>query len=164
MITFNEIKESSGCHFMPIRSIWYIQNQFSLRNFFGGGGGGRRKGAEEGGGGRGGSTPQSNPYPFKCHFWSQRKQFRIPSIVKRYPFYIPCLELGIPFNCCKCTVLTIWIFHKTRTFSWLFHSHEMYLLALLGFFTNRNDRILLPFHIIQLVKSLPFYIPEAWKS
>ena len=34
---------------MPIRSIWYIQNQFSLRNFFGGGGGG----AEEGGGGRG---------------------------------------------------------------------------------------------------------------
>ena len=31
---------------MPIRSIWYIQNQFSLRNFFGGGGGGR--GAEEG--------------------------------------------------------------------------------------------------------------------
>ena len=76
MITFNEIKESSGCHFMPIRSIWYIQNQFSLRNFFGGGGEaeeggggrGRRKGAEEGGGGRGGSTPQSNPYPFKCHF------------------------------------------------------------------------------------------------
>ena len=53
MITFNEIKESSGCHFMPIRSICYIQNQFSLRNFFGGGGGGRggrgwRKGAEEG--------------------------------------------------------------------------------------------------------------------
>ena len=54
MITFNKIKESNGCHFMPIRSIWYIQNQFSLRNFFGSGGeggageGGRRKGAEEG--------------------------------------------------------------------------------------------------------------------
>ena len=48
MITFNEIKESSGRHFMPIRSIWYIQNQFSLRNFFGAGGGGGRKEAEEG--------------------------------------------------------------------------------------------------------------------
>ena len=30
--------------------------------------------------------------------------FRIPSIDKWYLFHIPCLDLCIPFNCCKCTV------------------------------------------------------------
>ena len=33
-------------------------------------------------------------------------------------------------------------------------------LVLLGLFTDRNDAFL-PFHILQLVKSLPVFIPEA---
>ena len=53
----------------------------------------------------------------------KRYHFCIPHIEKWYPFHIPTLELCIPFNCCKCTVFTIWINHKTRTFSWLSHSH-----------------------------------------
>ena len=46
------------------------------------------------------------PYPFINHFSRKRYPFRIPrpSIDKWYPFHIPCLELCIPFNCCKCTV------------------------------------------------------------
>ena len=43
--------------------------------------------------------------------------FRIPSIDKWYPFLIPCLELCIPFNCCKRTVFYIGISHKNVTFS-----------------------------------------------
>ena len=41
---------------------------------------------------------------------------------------------------CKCTVFQIWINHKTR----------MHLLALLGIFTDQNDRFLYPFIILQL--------------
>ena len=48
-------------------------------------------------------------------------------IDKWYPFHLPLLELCIPFNSCKCTVLKIWINHKPRTFSWPFHSHKMHL-------------------------------------
>ena len=49
------------------------------------------------------------PYPFIYHFSR-----------KRYPFHIPCLQLCIPFNCCKCIVFKIRFNHKTRTFSRLF--------------------------------------------
>ena len=64
-------------------------------------------------------------------------------------------KLCIPFICCKCAVLKIWINHKIRTFYQLFHScHKMYLLALLGLFTDQNDRfpnpsiyfVFVPFH------------------
>ena len=44
---------------------------------------------------RGGSVPE---------FSWKRYPFRILSIDKSYLFHIPCLELCIPFNCCKCTV------------------------------------------------------------
>ena len=37
-------------------------------------------------------------------FHKKRYSFRIPSIDKWYPFHIPCSELCIPFDCCKCTV------------------------------------------------------------
>ena len=49
------------------------------------------------------APPQSpTPYRFIYHF--SRYPFCIPSIDKWYPFYIRCLELYNPFNCCKCTV------------------------------------------------------------
>ena len=44
---------------------------------------------------RGGSVPE---------FSRKRYPFRILSIDKSYLFHIPCLELCIPFNWCKCTV------------------------------------------------------------
>ena len=37
-----------------------------------------------------------------------------------YPFHMPSLELCIPLNCCKCTVIQIWTNHKTRPFTQLF--------------------------------------------
>ena len=73
---------------------------------------------------------------------------------KWYPFHIPCSEF-YPFNYRKCTVLKVWINHKTRMFSRLFHSHKMHLLALLGLFTDQND--IFPYPSIYFVKSLPSY-------
>ena len=79
----------------------------------------------------------TTPYPFIYPFWQQRWPFHIciPSNDKWYPFHIPSLErLCIPFNCCKCTVFKIWINHKTRTSSQLFHSHKIHFLVLLQLF------------------------------
>ena len=54
---------------------------------------------------QGGSAPRSNPLPpFIYHFSRKRYPFRIPSIDKWYPCHTPCLELCIPFKCCKCTI------------------------------------------------------------
>ena len=39
---------------------------------------------------------------------------------KWYPFHIPCLELCTPCTCCKCTVISIGIHDKNRTFSQLY--------------------------------------------
>ena len=70
------------------------------------------------------------------------------------------LALCIHFSCCKGTVFTIWINHKTRMFPLLSHSNKMYLLALLGF-QQPKWQIFLPFHVLQIVKSLPSHRPEA---
>ena len=54
---------------------------------------------------QGGSAPRSNPLPpFIYHFSRKRYPFRIPSIDKWYRCHVPCWELCIPFNCCKCTI------------------------------------------------------------
>ena len=67
----------------------------------------------------GGPTP--NPF-YTNHFSQKRYSFRIPSIDKWYPFHIPCLELCIHFNCCKCTVFSVGINHKNKTFSRLYQA------------------------------------------
>ena len=51
-----------------------------------------------------GSAPRSSPLPFYIPFFTKRYPSRIPSIDKWCPCHIPCLELCIRFNCCKCTV------------------------------------------------------------
>ena len=44
-------------------------------------------------------------YYYFFFFSRKRYPFRIPSISDKWcPFHIPCLELCIPFDCCKCTV------------------------------------------------------------
>ena len=70
------------------------------------------------------------------------------------------LALCIHSSCCKGTVFTIWINHKTRIFPLLSHSNKMHLLALLGF-QQPKWQIFLPFHVLQIVKSLPSHRPEA---
>ena len=77
-------------------------------------------------------------------------------------FTYPVYDFPSLLNCSKGTVFKIWINHKNRTFSRLFHSHEMHLLALLGLYRPKWQ-ISSPFYILQQVKSLPFHIPEAWK-
>ena len=48
-------------------------------------------------------TPENpTPYPFINHFSRKRYPFHIPSISDKWcPLQIPCLELCIPFDCCK---------------------------------------------------------------
>ena len=63
---------------------------------------------------RGGSAPRTNPLPFIYHF-----------------------------NRCKCTVFQITINHILERFP-TFSSHKLHLLALLGSFTDLNDRFPYP--------------------
>ena len=53
--------------------------------------------------------------------------------------------------------------HRTRTFTWLLHSHKMRLLVFFVSFYIQKWQISLPFHIPLLVKSLSFDMSEAWK-
>ena len=65
-----------------------------------------------GGGGEGGYSAkfytmrlrvEASPVPFIYlhHFWQKRNPVRILSIDRWYTFYIPSVQLCIPFNCCK---------------------------------------------------------------
>ena len=97
------------------------------------------------------------PYiSFIYHFWQISYPFRITSIDKWFPFRMPGLELCLPLNCCKCIVFKIWINHKTRTFSRLFHTHKTHLLALLGLSTDRHDKFPYPFIFFNKWDPFPF--------
>ena len=102
------------------------------------------------------------PHTLSYTIWQKRYPFRIPFIGKGTPFPYPVYDFPSLLNCSKGAVFKIWINHKNRTFSRLFHSHEMHLLALLGLYRPKWQ-ISSPFHILQQVKFIPFYIPEAWK-
>lgn len=49
---------------------------------------------------RGGSAPRFRPTPFHITFLTEK----VPHSYTSYTFYIPCLEIWVSFNCCKCTV------------------------------------------------------------
>ena len=54
------------------------------------------------------NSRKSNPYPFIYHFSRKRYPFHIPSISDKWcPFHIRCLELRIPFDCCKSNECTV---------------------------------------------------------
>ena len=53
---------------------------------------------------RGGSAPRSNPLLIYIPFSRKRYSFVYLLLTNGTPFTYPCLELCIPFNCCKCTV------------------------------------------------------------
>ena len=110
----------------------------------------------------GGSAPKFNPIPFHIPFGRKGTPFVYLLLTNGTPFTYPVYDFPSLLNCSKRTVFKIWINHKNRTFSRLFHSHEMHLLALLGLYRPKWQ-ISSPFYILQQVKSLPFHIPEAWK-
>ena len=62
--------------------------------------------------------------------------------------------------------LTLLYTNVDRTFAWLFHSHKMHLLAVLGLFTNQNTY--LPYTFIYFEKWNPcpliyrYLIPRGW--
>ena len=113
----------------------------------------------------GGSATKFNPIPFHVPFGRKGTPFVYLLLANGTPFTYPVYDIPSLLNCSKGTVFKIWINHKNRTFSRLFHSHEMHLLvyiALLGLYRPKGQ-ISSPFHILQQVKCIPFYIPEAWK-
>ena len=85
-----------------------------------------------GGGGRGNSSK----------YYSGRLYPKVQLLTLLYTILdrkgTPFINLLLTLNCFKCTVIKIWINHKTRRFSQLFHRHNIHVSALLGQFTNQN--------------------------
>ena len=111
---------------------------------------------------QGGSAPRSNPLPFYIPFLTEKVPLQYTFYWHWYPFHNPSLELCILLNCCKCTVLKIWINHKTRPFTLLFSQLWYICQPFLGFFQPKWQ-FSLPFHLLQQVKSQTSHILEAWK-
>ena len=110
----------------------------------------------------GGSAPEFNPLPFHIPFGRKGTPLVYLLLTDGTPFTYPVYDFPSLLNCSKGTVFKIWINHKNRTFSRLFHSHEMHLFALSGLYRPKWQ-ISTPFYILQQVKFIPFYIPKAWK-
>ena len=72
--------------------------------------------------------------------------------------HIPSLELCVLFNCCKCSVFET---EPELFLDLIFYSHACF--RPFGLFCRPKWQIFLPFHLLQLVKSLPFHIPEPYK-
>ena len=54
---------------------------------------------------RGGSGPRSNPLPFRIPFFTKKVPPLVYLPLINGTLHIPCLELCISFNCCKCNVI-----------------------------------------------------------
>ena len=129
---------------MILYSIHHISTQH-LRNFI-----------------RGGSAPRSNSLPFYIPFLAKKTYpFRLPSFDKWCPFYghiFPSLEPCIPFNYCKCTFFKVWINLKQECFLDFFTATNASLIPF-GSFSGPRWQNSLPFHTLQLVKSVSFHMP-----
>ena len=99
-----------------------------------------------------------NPLPFYISFLTDKLPLSHTFYWQMIPLprRMPGLELCLPLNCCKCIVFKIWINHKTRTFSRLFHTHKTHLLALLGLSTDRQDKFPYPFIYFNKWDPFPF--------
>ena len=51
---------------------------------------------------------KSNPLPFYIPFFTKKVPLSY-TCCKWFHFHIPCLELCIPFDCCKCSVFFFYI-------------------------------------------------------
>ena len=105
-----------------------------------------------------GSDPRSSPLSFCIPFLTEkgRYPFRIPSVDKWYPFYIPCLKLCIRLTAVNAVSFKIGISHKNRTFLDFIKRQNSSAIPF-GPFHRAKWQVSLPFYILQLVKSLPFH-------
>ena len=99
----------------------------------------------------------SNPLPFYIPFWQKRYLFHIPFFEKRYPFRIPTLE--------NCTLFLSPINEVNEQYygkiSSIIRRNAKQTTVVIYSLHAVKRPISLPFYIPQLVKSLPFHIPEA---
>ena len=107
--------------------------------------------------------PQSpTPYPASFSHYFERKGTPFVHLVieKWYPFHILTVELCIPFNCCKYTVSYEQI-RKQEGFLDFFKAEKYICKPFWAFLQTDILQIFVPFHTLQLVKTLPFHIPEV---
>ena len=102
-------------------------------------------------------TPRSNPLHFYIPFLTEKgTHFEYLLLINGTPFTnLNSLERCIPFNCCEWLSLKHEKNHKASKFLRLFHSHINPSISLFKS-VYRLD-------ILQLMKSQPFHIAEAWK-
>ena len=94
-------------------------------------------------------------------FWQKRYLFRIPSIDKWYPFHIPSLWAASLLTASNALCL-FWNKNKSLNQE-VFPDFFTSIKCADRFFYRPKWQISRPFHILKIVKSLPFYIPEAWE-
>ena len=93
-------------------------------------------------------APPRGPAPYPLYIIFDRKgvPFVFRWLTNDTPYtYLVFLSLSHTY---KFAVFKMWINHKTRKFSRLFHSHKIHLLILLSIFTDRFDRFPFAFHIL----------------
>ena len=74
---------------------------------------------------------------YSTNVYSRRLRPEVQPLTLNIAFFTK--KVPLPFNRCKCTVFYIGINHKIERFP-TFSSHKIVLLALLGPFTDPNDR------------------------
>ena len=110
-----------------------------------------------------GEAPPRGPAPYPLYIIFDRKgaPFVFRWLTNDTPFtYLVFLSVSHTY---KFAVFKMWINHKTRKFSRLFHSHKIHLLILLSIFTDRFDRFPFPFIYSRTCEIPHPLIPEAWK-
>ena len=102
---------------------------------------------------RGGSAPRSKPLPFYIPFLTEKVPLSYTFHRKWHPFHIPAERLLLNFSLRQPVKILEWISGWVLLF-------EVFWLSLL----IPKSQFFHPFSMLQLVKSLPFYIPPAWKG
>ena len=100
-------------------------------------------------------------YEVQTPFWQKRYLFRIPSIDKWYPFHIPSLWAASLLTASNALCL-FWNKNKSLNQE-VFPDFFTTIKCADRFFYRPKWQISPPFHILKIVKFLPFYIPEAWE-
>ena len=94
---------------------------------------------------------EAPPHPFVYHFWKRRYTFCIPSIEKWCTLHIPSREIYIPSYC-----IFEQIAKPERRFLDFFIAIKCASWPFWDFLQTEMTNHTLPFHIFELLKSLPF--------
>ena len=113
---------------------------------------------------RGGKAPTGSiPYRFVYHLRQKRYPLRITFFYKWYPIHIPRIQLSIPLILTAVDALSF-KYEKEITIPGNLFTFFIGIVSLISSFRSfyrRKRHISLPFHILHLVKSLPFHTSEA---